>query len=675
MATNAKTEGQARALAPETRPRRVVIEGVQPEIDCGRFAAKRVVGDLVAIEADIFTDGHDALAAVLRYRGPAADDWQETPFEPLVNDRWRATFRPAELGRWQYAIEAWVDAFATWRRDFEKRAAAGVVEPVDLQTGAELIEAAAARAPGPEAAQLRRWASDLRGDLALTERTVAALDPEMAALAGRFPDRSQSTTYHKDLTLTVDRERARFSSWYELFPRSTGEQGRHGTFGSVEKRLPYIAAMGFDVLYLPPIHPIGSSHRKGRNNALVAETGEPGSPWAIGGEAGGHRAIHPELGTVDELRHLIRAAAGYGLELALDIAFQASPNHPYVQEHPAWFRWRPDDTIQYAENPPKKYEDIFPFDFESGDWRELWQELLGVVAYWIEQGIRIFRVDNPHTKPFAFWEWLIGAIKAAHPEVIFLSEAFTRPKVMYRLAKLGFDQSYTYFAWRNAKWELTEYFTELTRTEVVDYFRPNLWPNTPDILTEQLQTGLRPIFLMRLILAATLSASYGIYGPAFELLEHQPRTPGGEEYLNSEKYEIRQWDLTRPESIADFIGLVNRIRRDNAALQANRSLRFHPVDNDQLIAFSKTSADRSNVVLTIVNLDPHYPQSGWLDLDLRALGLRPEQSYSVVDLLTGEQFFWHGAHNFVMLNPQVLPAHVLAVRSQARDERDFEYYL
>ncbi|HET7036917.1 MAG TPA: alpha-1,4-glucan--maltose-1-phosphate maltosyltransferase [Thermomicrobiaceae bacterium] len=675
MAANAKTQKRPGAQAPQKRPRRAVIEGVQPEIDCGRFPAKRVAGDLVAIEADIFTDGHDALAAVLRYRAPGDDDWQETPFQPLVNDRWRATFRPAELGQWHYTIQAWVDDVRTWRRDFEKRAAAGVVEAIDLQIGSELIQAAAGRASGPESEQLRRWADDLRGNLPLAERTVAALDPEMAALAERFPDRSQATDYGKELTLVVDRERARYSSWYELFPRSTGEHGQHGTFRSVEKRLPYIAGMGFDVLYLPPIHPIGASHRKGRNNALVAEPGEPGSPWAIGGEAGGHRAINPELGTVDDLRHLIQAAAGYGVELALDIAFQASPNHPYVQEHPTWFRRRPDGTIQYAENPPKKYEDIYPFEFASGEWRELWQELLGVVHYWIEQGVRIFRVDNPHTKPFAFWQWLIDALKAEHPEVIFLSEAFTRPKVMYRLAKLGFDQSYTYFAWRNAKWELIEYFTELTRTEVVEYFRPNLWPNTPDILTEQLQTGLRPVFLMRLILAATLSASYGIYGPAFELLEHQPRTPGSEEYLNSEKYQIRQWDLTRPESIADFIGLVNRIRRDNPALQANRSLRFHPIDNDQLIAYSKVSADGRNVVLTIVNLDPHYPESGWIDLDLSALGLRPDQSFSVVDLLTGEQFFWHGAHNFVMLNPQVLPAHVLAVRTQARDERDFEYYL
>jgi starch synthase (maltosyl-transferring) len=433
--------------------------------------------------------------------------------------------------------------------------------------------------------------------------------------------------------------------------------------------------MGFDVLYLPPIHPIGHSFRKGPNNTVDSKPGDPGSPWAIGAAEGGHKSIHPELGTLDDFRHLVNAAAEHGIEMALDIAFQTSPDHPYVREHPEWFRWRPDNTVQYAENPPKKYQDIYPFDFETEAWPELWAELRDVFRFWIEQGVRIFRVDNPHTKPFAFWEWVIRTLKDEHPELIFLAEAFTRPKVMYRLAKLGFTQSYTYFAWRNAAWEIREYFEELTKPPVSDFFRPNLWPNTPDILNEYLQTGRRPAFIVRLILAATLGASYGIYGPAFELLEHVPVEPGREEYLNSEKYQLRQWDLERPDSLRDLIAEVNKIRAENPELHQNQTLRFHAIDNPTMIAYSKSDADRQNVMLTVVNLDPYHTHSGWIELDLDALNVDETRPFQVHDLLTGDRHLWSGRHNFVQLSPDALPAHVFKIRRHLLTEHDFDYFM
>jgi starch synthase (maltosyl-transferring) len=493
---------------------------------------------------------------------------------------------------------------------------------------------------------------------------------------GRYPDERFITLYDKNLTVVVDPVKARYSTWYEMFPRSwAAVPGAHGTFKDCEARLPYIAEMGFDVVYLPPIHPIGRTNRKGKNNQPLAEPGDVGSPWAIGAAEGGHKAVHPKLGTLEDFRHFVARARENNLEVALDIAFQGSPDHPYVREHPAWFRWRPDNTVQYAENPPKKYEDIYPFDFETEDWQALWEELKSIVTFWIEQGVRIFRVDNPHTKPFRFWEWLISEIKRDHPEVFFLAEAFTRPKAMYRLAKLGFSQSYNYFAWRNTRWELTQYLTELTRTGVREYFRPNLWPNTPDILTEYLQFGGRPAFLIRLVLAATLGASYGIYGPAFELCESLPREPGSEEYLNSEKFEIRYWDIRRPDSLKDFIARVNRIRRENAALQRDWSLEFYPVDNEQLICYAKFSEDRANIILTVVNLDPHHTQGGWLELPLGALGLDPGQPYQVHDLLGEARFLWHGPRNYVELDPKTAPAYIFRLRRRVRTERDFDYYL
>jgi starch synthase (maltosyl-transferring) len=657
--------------------RQVVIEAVQPEIEGGRFPIKRACGEKVIVEADAFTDGHDAIVCILLYRRDGVSTWSEMPMEPLGNDRWQGEFAVAEVGGYRYTVSAWVDRFASWRRDLAKKVEAGQDVSIDLVVGAELIQQASQRASGPTAEQLRTWATTLQtgriGDLAKTE---LALDAELALVMRGYSDRHLATTYDKELAVVVDRDKARFSAWYEMFPRScAAEPGRHGTFKDCEARLPYVAAMGFDVLYLPPIHPIGSTHRKGRNNAPSADPDDPGSPWGIGSAAGGHKAVHPQLGTLDDFRRLVAKAQDYGIEVALDLAFQCSPDHPYVKEHPQWFRWRPDGTVQYAENPPKKYQDIYPLQFETDDWPALWEELKSVVLFWIAQGVHIFRVDNPHTKPFRFWEWLIRDAKHACPEVMFLAEAFTRPKIMYNLAKRGFTQSYTYFAWRNTKAELIAYFSELTQTEVREFFRANLWPNTPDILTEYLQFGGRPAFMVRLVLAATLGSNYGIYGPAFELCDNRPREPGSEEYLNSEKYEIKHWDLERPDSLKDFIARVNRIRRENPALQSDGSLRFHPVDNNQLICYSKQTEDLSNIMLIVVNLDPHHTQSGWVELPLDALEFGREGPYQVHDLLSDSRYLWHGSRNFVELSPHIVPAHIFRLRRRVRTEQDFEYYM
>ena len=655
---------------------RVIIEGVSPEIDGGQFPIKRARGDPVEVEADVFVDGHEVISCALLYRREQDPEWREARMEALVNDRWRGVFIADEIGRYVYTITAWVDRFKSWRRDLEKKANASAHTDVDMLVGAALIEEASTRA-GVDGKKLKDWAkrlSDKRASLA--DKLFVALSDELAELVGQYPDRSAATRYSKELTVVVDREKARFSTWYEMFPRSCApEPGRHGTLKDCENLLPYVASMGFDVLYLPPIHPIGRTNRKGKNNSVLSSESDPGSPWAIGAAEGGHKSIHPQLGTLEDFKNLLKKAETLGIEVALDLAYQCSPDHPYVEEHPQWFRHRPDGTVQYAENPPKKYEDIFPLDFTSEDWPNLWRELLSVVQFWIDQGVRIFRVDNPHTKPLPFWQWLIDEVKKENPEVIFLSEAFTRPKVMYRLAKLGFSQSYTYFTWRNTRPELIQYFNELTRTEVREYFRPNLWPNTPDILNEFLQFGGRPAFMVRLVLAATLGASYGIYGPAFELLEDRPRESGSEEYLNSEKYEIKAWQRNDPNSLKEFIARVNRIRRENPALQSDRSLRFHEVDNEQIICYTKQSDDLGNVIAVVVNLDPHHVQSGWVKIPVEALKLDPLESYQAHDLLTGARFLWHGEKNYVELDPHTAPAHILRLRRRIRREQDFDYFM
>jgi starch synthase (maltosyl-transferring) len=656
--------------------KRVAIAGVKPQVDGGRFPVKRTVGERVVVEADVFGDGHDLLFCLLLYRREGESEWREAPLRSLGNDRWRGEFTVTEVGFYRYTILALVDHFQSWHQHLLKKIRAGQDVSVDLVVGAELLEAASTRASGADGAFLASRAAALRSSHGATERALPLLDQGLLGVAGRYPDRRFAATYERELRVRVDRERARFSAWYEMFPRSSSpEPGKYGTFKDCEARLPYVSAMGFDVLYLSPIHPIGTTNRKGRNNDPASSRDDPGSPWAIGSAEGGHTAIDPRLGTVKGFQSLLAKAREQRLELALDIAFQCSPDHPYVGEHPEWFRWRPDGTLQYAENPPKKYEDIYPFNFETDNWRELWIELKGVFLFWIKQGVRIFRVDNPHTKPFAFWEWVIGEIQRDYPEAIFLAEAFTRPTVMYHLAKVGFTQSYTYFAWRNTKREITEYFTELSKSDGREYFRPNLWPNTPDILTEYLQMGGRPAFMIRLVLAATLAASYGIYGPSFELGDNRSREPGSEEYLDSEKYQVRHWEISDPNSLKDFIARVNRIRRDNPALHHDWNLRFHEVDNDQLICFSKCTDDAANAILVVVNLDPHHAHAGWLDLDLEALGIQTDRPYQVHDLLSDARFLWSGSRNYVELDPRIVPAHIFRVRHYVRTERDFDYFM
>src|SRR3954453_8483333 len=653
---------------------RVAIENLEPRVDAGRFPAKRVVADIVVVEADVFADGHDAIAARLDFCYSGEKEWQSVPMQPVINDRWTASFTVDRLGTYQYKIAGWVDHYATWRRDLLKRVDAGQDVATELLVGADLVRPAVENARGSDRERLQEFEQQLRSEHARTRPRSVVGNDELTSLMARWytpVNKSES----KELEVWVDRPRASFSAWYEMFPRSAGAPGAHGTLKDVAARLPDVASMGFDVLYLPPVHPIGESHRKGPNNAEAAGPTDVGSPWGIGGKEGGHKSIHPKLGTLEDFRALVESAKQFDIELALDIAFQCSPDHPYVREHPEWFRKRPDGSIQYAENPPKKYQDIYPFDFETEAWQSLWEELKSVFFFWIDQGVRIFRVDNPHTKPFPFWEWVIGEIHREHPDVLFLAEAFTRPKVMYRLAKLGFSQSYTYFAWRDTKWELTKYFTDLTQTNVREFFRPNLWPNTPDILPESLQVGGRPAFMTRLVLAATLAGNLGIYGPPFEHGWSSPREHGSEEYLNSEKYQVHHHDLNRPDSLKDFIARVNTIRRANSAIAHHGVLKFHETDNERIICYSRTAPDNSDIVLVIVNLDPHFRQSAWIELPITEMDLPADRPYQMHDLLTDARYLWHGNRNYVELDPGSGPPHIFRVRRRSRTERDFEYYL
>ncbi len=643
---------------------RIAVEHVSPAVDGGLFPAKTSVGDVVPFEADVFADGHDLPAArvLLRHDG---EDWRDTPMVPLGNDHWRAQIPIRETGTVRFRIEGWIDTWATWRSDLAKRLAAGQDVTGEMKEGAALVGAAARRARSAgadeDAGRLKRSAAHLRRK-DIGEASALALAVDLDALMHTYPDRRRGASASPEHVVVAARERARHGSWYELFPSSTSpDPARHGTIRDVAALVPDVAELGFDVLYLAPIHPIGETNRKGPNNAMASRPEDLGSPWAIGSSAGGHTAIHPDLGTFDDFEHLLAELKRHEMELALDLAFQCSPDHPWVTQHPEWFRRRPDGTIRSAENPPKRYEDIFPIDFETSDQTGLWRGLLDVVLFWVERGVSIFRVDNPHTKPFAFWEWMLAEVKRDHPDVLFLSEAFTRPRVMERLAKIGFDQSYTYFAWRRSKDELTVYLTELTQGPGRDFLRPNLWPNTPDILTDQLQEGGPPGFRLRFLLAATLGASYGIYGPAFEHMEHRPREPGSEEYLDSEKYERRFRAPAAATGMRELIARINRIRRDHPAFQHDRTLRFHPTDSDQLLAYSKTLPGGSDPVVVIANLDPVHPRSGWVDLRMPELGMAWDASFTARDLLGGESFSWTGARNFVELHPGHQPGHVLAI--------------
>jgi starch synthase (maltosyl-transferring) len=684
---------QARRELHDSLARRVVIDDVQPSIEGGRFPIKRTVGEMVRVSAVIFADGHDLLAGVLKFRpgdhhGPTkvgphipthvgshmpthvgshtVTPWQEIPLASVGNDRWTADFHVSSLGTWEYTIEAWVDRFGSWLHGLVAKSDAGMDVESELQEGAELVHSAvrvsSEREERPHAPdedlQLLEIGDLLRSAAAQQTRVAAARDPMLTTLMHSRAPRDTATVFEPALFVTVDSVQARFSTWYEMFPRScTDDATRGGTFQDAEPRLADIADMGFDVVYLPPIHPIGRTHRKGRNNALVAAADDPGSPWAIGSPDGGHTSVHPELGTLADFDRFVHVANRLGLEVALDIAFQASPDHPWVREHPTWFRQRPDGSIKYAENPPKKYQDIYPFDLESADWRELWVALRDIFFFWVERGVRIFRVDNPHTKSFRFWEWCIGSIQRTHPDTVFLAEAFTRPPLMRYLAKAGFSQSYTYFTWRNTAHELKAYLTELTSTDLKDFMRPNFFTNTPDILHAYLQEGGRAAFEVRLLLAATLSASYGIYS-GFELCERTAVRAGSEEYLDSEKYQIRVRDWNAAGHIKELIAQVNAVRRRHPALQRNDTLRFHDTDNPDLLAYSKTD-DEGDRVFVVVNTDPHHLQHGWVRLDEGAAS--SGASYVVADLLDHARYTWRGEWNYVRLDPAERVAHVFVL--------------
>jgi len=644
---------------------RVVIEAVSPELDGGKYPAKGVEGEHIVVEADIFVDGADTLAAELCFRHRGKEEWARSPMELQGNDRWRGSFIVGPPGRYEYSIEARVDHFQTWKKGLIKKIDAGQDVSLDLRVGSLLVDKAAKRAGKSDAAKLKNFASTLRSE---DGQKAAALDTQLSSLMDNNPDTQFTTMYDRVLPLTVEQKKAGCSAWYEIFPRSWAEEpGKHGTFNDCSRLLPMIAGMGFDVIYLPPIHPIGYTKRKGKNNALVVAPGEPGSCWAIGNSDGGHKAVHPELGTIDDFTDFVTAAEERGIAVALDIAFQCSPDHPYVEKHPQWFTWRPDGTVQFAENPPKRYEDILPINFESEDWQNLWIELKSIFLFWISKGVKIFRVDNPHTKAFSFWEWAIASIREEHPDTVFLAEAFTRPKLMARLAKIGFSQSYSYFTWRNTKYELQEYVTELTSSPLKHFMRANFWPNTPDILHEELQKGEREKFIIRLVLASTLSANFGMYGPAYELCEHLPMAEGKEEYLNSEKYEIRQWDLDRPGNIRAEITRINRIRKENPALQQTSNITFVRTEaspgneHDKLMAYVKQSDEGNNIILTVVNLDPSRTQSGWLRFPLERFGLSHLHQFNVEDLLNGNHYQWNGEWNFVEINPRNMPAHIFRV--------------
>ncbi|OGS14391.1 MAG: hypothetical protein A2234_10535 [Elusimicrobia bacterium RIFOXYA2_FULL_58_8] len=653
---------------------RVLVEKILPEINYGEFPVKRVSGETVTVRAHVYADGHDALTVQLLHRRKKDKVWQRTPMKALGNDEWQAGFLVAEPVDYLYTVRAWINSYATAAWSAGKKQAAGQDFAAEAGVCLEFIKKRS-RLPGaPEGPELARFVKKIETEKKPAAKAAILLDPLLAELAALRPEKETLGVYPKELRVCVERERARFSSWYEIFPRSFSDKpGAHGTFRDCERLLPEIADLGFDVLYFPPIHPIGETKRKGKNNSVAAGPGDPGSPWAIGSALGGHKAVDPRLGTLGDFDNLVKKAKKHGIDIALDIAFQCSPDHPYIKEHPQWFKWRPDGTIQHAENPPKKYEDVVPVNFDTVDRKALWEELKSVFVFWAARGVSVFRVDNPHTKPFPFWQWVIAEVRKQYPDAIFLAEAFTKPKVMYRLAKAGFTQSYTYFTWRNTKPELTAYLTELTRTGVSEYFRPNFWPNTPDILSEIFQRDGRPAFLSRLVLAGTLSSNYGMYGPAYEQCVNAA-VAGKEEYLNSEKYEIKNWDLNAPGNLRLLIKKLNAARRQNPALQATNNIRFLPVDNDAIIAYVKASRDGSNVIITVVNLDGRHRRSGWLNLPLAELGLAADKPYKVHDLLTGAAYSWSGERNYVELDPGSMPAHVFRLEGHQPRVQAFDYY-
>lgn len=643
---------------------RVVIENIRPQIDGGAFPIKRISGEKVEVSADIFGDGHDIVNARLLHRKVGEKKWAEEPMMEVENDEWTGYFTTASTGQYEYSVVAWVDHALSWHHGFEKKADAGEKLDVELRIGADLLHRMAKRAKGEEAAWLKTTAALFESDEHYAEAIAIARSQRLEDMLASLPLR-ENESFGQVLSLVVERKKAQFSSWYEFFPRSSSQDpSRSGTFSDCEALLPLIADWGFDTLYFPPIHPIGVSHRKGKNNSTSSQPGEPGSPWAIGSHLGGHKAINPELGTMADFEKLVKAAKKQGIEIALDLAYQCSPDHPYVKEHPQWFRWRPDGTVQYAENPPKKYQDVLPINFENEDWENLWNELKSVIEFWISKGIQVFRVDNPHTKPFIFWQWIMSEMRRDHPDVLFLSEAFTRPKIMARLAKVGFQQSYSYFTWRQTKAELEEYLTELSQTELRDYFRANFWPNTPDILPYYIQKTGHAHSAARFVLAATLSSNFGMYGPVYELLENEPM-PGKEEYFNSEKYEARHWDWHSSTPFRELMRKINRIRKENEAFHTTFNIRFCETDNEHLIAYYKPSTDGQNKVLTVVNLDPLNKQCGWVKLPEELMPAHEGHTFEMHDLMDDNHYRWNRQWNYVELDPRLMPAHIFSISELA----------
>ncbi|HYG17789.1 MAG TPA: alpha-1,4-glucan--maltose-1-phosphate maltosyltransferase [Ohtaekwangia sp.] len=633
---------------------RIIIENVQPQVDGGLYPAKRTVGERVDVTADIFGDGHDHVRAQVLFKKAGAQGWHRQNMQHVMNDTWLASFTVDEKGFYTFTIIAWIDHFETWYDGFKKKAAAKVDVHVELQEGIQMLEKLGAK----KNHVLGDAVKQLKGSY---EDAIAfVLSGPFQDIVHHYPLIEHERYLNAELRVMVEHRKANYSSWYELFPRSASLEGGHGTFRDVIKLLPRIASMGFDTLYLPPIHPIGKVNRKGKNNSVTAQPGEPGSPWAIGSDEGGHKAIHPALGTMDDYHKLIAEAAKYNIDLALDVAFQCAPDHPYVTEHPEWFKQRPDGTIQYAENPPKKYQDIYPFNFETENWKELWQELKSVITFWIQQGVKIFRVDNPHTKPIPFWQWAIGEINREYEDIIFLSEAFTRPKIMASLAKAGFTQSYTYFTWRVSKEEIITYMNELVNGPSRNYFRPNFWPNTPDILPYHLQYQDENIFIIRFALAATLSSNYGLYGPPYELCENIPME-GKEEYFNSEKYEVKKYDWKKTSRMTDIISMVNKARKHHPALQSTWNIQFCLVENPALIAYLKATDDLSDMLLIVVNLDAHARQSGYVQIPRQRLQLGEHINLKLHDLMTDEHYTWTQEWNFVEIDPFKLPFHLFKI--------------
>ncbi len=674
-AEGGRVKSEKRSIAPKKVPFKkevpvcqlqgmsgIIIEGIQPAVDLGKYPVKCTAGDTVSVSADIFKDGHDVLGACIQYREKAKEGWKESPVRFLENDRWRGEFLPSKNTRYLYRIAAWMDPVASWMSHVEKKCLVTPSVESDVLEGLVFLKKVSANTSGKERDTVLRLIKSLAAAKGISTEVLALIRaPGLAELLEKHPLR-QLETVSESFELVADRKKAEYSSWYEIFPRSQGrKENKSATFKDCIRRLPEIKQMGFDVLYLTPVHPIGTTKRKGPNNSLVADKNSPGSPWAIGSKEGGHKAVHPELGTLEDFEKFVRAAQDLEIEIALDIAFQCSPDHPYVKEHPEWFHHRPDGTIHYAENPPKKYEDVFPLNFHCEKRRELWEEMKSIVLFWAGKGVRIFRIDNPHTKPLGFWKWLIDEVQRDYPDAIFFAEAFTRPKVMKFLAKVGFTQSYTYFTWRNAKQELREYFEELTQTDMRYYYRGNLFVNTPDILHEFLQKGGRPAFMIRLVLAATLSSSYGIYN-GFELCENRAKASGSEDYLDSEKYQYKVWDWDRPGNIKDFIAQVNGIREGNPALQDYENLEFYGSCTDAILCYGKRTADNSNIIVVVVNLDPFNVREDLIHLPIGKFGIEEWQTYQMKDLLTGEKYYWKGSNNYVRLDPRRCPAHIFLLK-------------